>query len=70
MSKVSNLRGNPLPKIEYMVEQTYGISTADQSSLRELMTDDLFLYPTANRVSNTSARYINCVKRTECVLLV
>jgi hypothetical protein len=70
MSKVSNLHGNPLPKIEYMVEQTYGILTADQSSLCELMTDNLFLFPATNRVSNTSARYINCVKCTECVLLI
>lgn len=44
-------RGNSLAKIEYMVEEQFGVTANDGQMLYQLMEKDLFLYPTANRVS-------------------
>ncbi|KAG9105104.1 hypothetical protein FRC07_009620, partial [Ceratobasidium sp. 392] len=49
LGKLSALRGGPLNKIEYMMEEKHGITTGDDAAITELMAYDTFLYPTVDR---------------------
>lgn len=56
--KMSANRGNSLAKIEYMMEEQFGVTASDKRMLYQLMDKDLFLYPTTHRVSDHSHRIL------------
>ncbi|KAG9127138.1 hypothetical protein FRC07_000511 [Ceratobasidium sp. 392] len=49
LGKLSALRGGPLNKVEYMMEEKYGITTGDDTAITKLMAHNSFLYPTPDR---------------------
>lgn len=64
---MSGNRGNSLAKISCMVEHEFGIAEGDKQMLYQLMDKDLFLYPTADRVSNYST--LSHLNHTKCRLI-
>ncbi|KAF8595896.1 hypothetical protein BDV93DRAFT_514595 [Ceratobasidium sp. AG-I] len=49
--RMSANRGNSLAKIELLMEQEYAVTIVDKPKLRQLMSKDQFLYPTANQTT-------------------
>jgi hypothetical protein len=49
---MSGNRGSSLAKIEFMMEHEFGVEASDKRVLYQLMDKDLFLFPTAERVSS------------------
>ena len=50
-------RSNSLAKIEYMMENAFGVATSDKRKLYKLMVKDQFLFPTDKRVSAHSIQF-------------